>query len=398
MNTVRVQLGDRSYDVVIGRGVLGSVAELTTKALGRAPKRAYCVIDTGVPEAMVEQLDEALDGAGIAASSSAFEPSERVKSIETWAEVLAELAATGQERGEPVICLGGGIVGDVGGFVAASYRRGVPVVQCPSTLLAMVDASVGGKTGVNLNVRMDLPLEDGPRLLKNLVGAFHQPRLVLADTALLDSLEDRQFNAGLAECLKHGLIATGILGSNGGDDLLGWTEANLDAVLDADHATLDELVTRNVALKAHVVAGDEHETAPSSAGGRALLNLGHTFGHAIETLPGITPVAGEDGLAPLLHGEAVALGLIAACATAKELGLASAALRERVEALVQRAGLPTCVAGLPDNDELLAAMSHDKKARGGSLRLVLPTTAGNAVIVEDPARDAILAGLNAIRA
>ncbi|MFT5422694.1 MAG: 3-dehydroquinate synthetase [Phycisphaerales bacterium] len=392
MNTVRVQLADRSYDVVIGRGVLGSVAQLTTKALGGAPKRAYCVIDTGVPETMVEKLDEALEGAGVAASSSAFEPSEAVKSIETWAELMTELAATGQERGEPVICLGGGIVGDVGGFVASGYRRGVPVIQCPSTLLAMVDASVGGKTGVNLDVEFD----EGARLLKNLVGAFHQPRLVLADTALLDSLDDRQFRAGLAECLKHGLIAAGIAGF-AGDDLLGWTETNLDKILDGDHATLDELVTRNVSLKAHVVAGDEHENAPSSVGGRALLNLGHTFGHAIETLPGLSPVAGDPGLSPLLHGEAVALGLVAACATAKELGLAEASLRERVEALVSRAGLPTCVAGLPDNEDLLMAMSHDKKARGGSLRLVLPTSAGTAVVVEDPSRDAIFAGLDAIR-
>lgn len=389
MSTVRVQLADRSYDVVVGRGLLSSVADLTEKALGFSPARAFCVIDTGVPEEMVEILDEALDAAGVAASSSAFEPSERVKSIETWTQVLGELAGTGQERGEPVVCLGGGIVGDVGGFVASAYRRGVPVIQCPSTLLSMVDASVGGKTGVNL----DVDLEDGPRLLKNLVGTFHQPRLVIADTALLDSLEDRQFNAGLAECLKHGLIATGITG----DDLLGWTEANLDNVLDDDHATLDELVTRNVALKAHVVASDEHENAPSSAGGRALLNLGHTFGHAIETLPGLSPDPASPDLAPLLHGEAVGLGLIAACATAKELGLADAALRERVEALVHRSGLPTSVAGLPSNEELLTAMSHDKKARGGSMRLVLPTTAGTAIVVEDPDLEAVARGLDAIR-
>jgi len=390
MNTVRVSLHDADYPVHIAPGLLPRFGEFLAEALPKTPTRAFLLLDAGVPKHHVEALSASLDATGVRLTTHTIEPTERVKSIDTWAFACERLASTGQDRGEPVIALGGGITGDIAGFVAGAYRRGVPVIQCPSTLLAMVDASVGGKTGVNLTVKAD----HSTRLLKNLIGAFHQPAGVLADTDLLDSLEPRHFRAGLAESIKHACIATGI----GDQDLLAWTEANLADAVNRDAEALSRLITRSVALKAAVVQSDPRETAPSSEGGRALLNLGHTFAHAIETLPDLSPDPASPDQAPLLHGEAVALGLVAAYATAAHLELVDTGLCDRVMALLTRAGLPTRVAGLPDNDSLHAAMLHDKKTLRGTLRLVLPTGPGAARVVDDPAIESVHAGLDAIRA
>ncbi len=385
--SVRVKLGERGYDVVVGPGALAELGARTRGSVGDGAGRAFVVIDAGVPESGVTAATGSLKAAGFELRTHAFDPTERIKSIDTATRILEHLAATGQDRSEPVVALGGGIVGDVAGFVAATYRRGVPVIQCPTTLLAMVDASVGGKTGVNL----ELP---GAKLLKNMVGSFHQPGCVVADVSVLNSLAPRHVRAGFAECIKHAMIAQSVSGV----DLMGWLEANLDAALAGDPGVLSELVRRNVAIKADAVVADERETAPSTVGGRALLNLGHTFGHAIETLDGITPDASDPSLAPLHHGEAVGLGLIAAGACSRALGMVDDAWVARVRAVIDRVGLPTAVGGLPGDDELIERMGHDKKVRAGVLRLVLPEGEGRSRVVDDPDRAAVVAGLGAIRA
>ncbi|MEZ6318341.1 MAG: 3-dehydroquinate synthase family protein [Phycisphaerales bacterium] len=389
--TVRVELGERGYDVVVGAGVVSTVGARTRAAVGERAKRAFMVVDAGVPGAMVERARGSLEASGFAVASWAFDPSERVKTISTFGHALAALGATGQDRAEPVVALGGGIVGDVAGFVAASYRRGVAVVQCPTTLLSMVDASVGGKTGVNLEVGSG----EGAKLAKNMVGAFWQPIAVLADVDALASLSDRHRRSGLAECVKHAMIAQRV----GGEHLLAWMEAQASAIAAYDPGTMAELIARNVAVKARVVAGDERETAASSAGGRALLNLGHTFGHAIETIPHLSPEVGDSSLAPLHHGEAVALGLIAASAAAESVGLIDGGYRARVRALVERFGLPTRVAGLAGSEALIGAMrGQDKKVVGGVLRVVMPDGEGSARVVDEPGEAALRAGWDAIRA
>lgn len=372
----------RSYDVVIGAGVLSTLgaraAELTP---GR---RAFVVVDDGLPAPTRDVALASLRAAGFTVTTQTLHPSETNKTIDTASRLLHAIGATAHERRDPVVALGGGVTGDIAGFVAAIWRRGVPVIQCPTTLLAMVDASVGGKTGVNI--------ASGPDLRKNMVGVFWQPSLVLSDVSTLASLPERYLRAGLAECLKHGLI------SHATDpDLFAWTNSVLVKCRMGDQALLTELVARNVRVKASFVQGDEREEKPSSEGGRALLNLGHTFGHAIETLERLSP----DGLpenAPLQHGEAVAFGLVAAAATSHATGSLSEADRDAVRIAVERLGLESRLIGLPGDDELMAAMAHDKKVLGGRLRLVLPVALGRSVIVEAPDRSAVGAGWDAIRA
>jgi 3-dehydroquinate synthetase len=377
-----------AYEVRVGHGLAPAFAAECASVLGHAPGRLFAAIDDGVPDAFVRPVLDAFRDAGYAVTTHAVHATERTKSLETLGELLGAIASAGLERRDPVLAIGGGIVGDVAGYAAASYRRGVPVIQCPTTLLSMVDASVGGKTGVNLTV----PTESGePALLKNMAGAFHQPRAVLADVSALGSLSERQFRAGLAECVKHGLIS-----GDWDDPALGaWIDANVRSILERDGATLVECVSRNVAVKARVVAADEKEK--SDTGGRALLNLGHTFAHAIETIPTLTP-DGDPAHAPLHHGEAVALGLVGASACAAAMGLVDTSHTERTIASVSACGLPVRVGGLPDDETLIARMRHDKKAAGGVLRLTLPTGAASAALVADPPLEAVRTGWAAIRA
>ncbi len=377
----------RSYEVVVGCGLLGSLGTRVAAAFsGGSGRRAFLIHDEGLPGALVSEAERSLVGAGFRVTTTAVHASEEGKSLESFGRLLGLVSATKLERLDPIIALGGGIVGDLAGFVAATYRRGVPVVHCPTTLLSMVDASVGGKTGVNLVV-------DGA-LKKNMVGAFWQPALVLADTDLLASLPDRHFRSGLAECLKHGLISHA---TDAG--LLDWTMDHLHGALGRDPKILAELVERNVRVKASFVADDEREekssAAPPRGGGRALLNLGHTFAHAIETIPGLSPT-GKAEDAPLHHGEAVGLGLVAAAYTATAMDRLSWVDAERIRRTVEAAGLPTRVAGLPGEEAMMALMLHDKKVVGGKLRLVLPVGAGRAEVVEDPVFEAVRAGLAAI--
>lgn len=368
---VRVELGPRSYEVVIGTGAVSELA---------GAGRAFLVFDGALPAGLVDRARGAL-GTGLA-GEIAIAATEGEKSLGTLEGILSALAGGRLERGDALVSLGGGIVTDVGGFAAATYRRGIAHIACPTTLLAMVDASVGGKTGVNLRVR-------GGGLLKNMAGAFHQPRRVLADTGALASLPAREVACGMAECIKHAMI-----GAEAGDaDLLGWMETRIGGKGAGTAGEMVELIARNVGVKAAIVAGDEREERDE--GGRALLNLGHTFGHAMETIPG---ARGRGLPAPMLHGEAVALGLIAACRVGVELGLVGVDYAARVGRLVERAGLPVAAEGLPRAEDVVERMGSDKKVRGGKLRLVVPTGAGRARLVEEPARGAVLAALRAVGA
>lgn len=392
MRTVDVNLPGREYQVRVGAGALAGVA-LAARAIGsEKASRVFLVVDTGVPERFFKSLKGELESQGFAVCVARITPSEKIKSIETYSRLLVEIAATGHTRVDPVIALGGGVVGDLAGFVAASYQRGVAVIQCPTTLLAMVDASVGGKTGFNLVV----PNDSGEATIyKNLVGAFHQPSLVVADMGVLDSLDARYRRAGLAECVKQGMICSTI--GSGHEGLMDWMIEHLDGIRSFDVATIEELVARNVAIKATVVMRDEQESTDAKAGGRMLLNFGHTFGHAIETIGGLSPDADDPSLSPLHHGEAVALGMVAACHSSVALGRCDGSVVQELENMLETIGLPIRVAGLPDTGAILERMMRDKKTAGGSLRVILPIGRGECAIVDSPDVDAIGAGIDSIR-
>ncbi len=393
---VRVELAgpaaDRAYEVIVGRWALAGLAETVRSLVEPRACRALVVVDTGVPAETARVLIGALGAQGLAVTVARLTPGEAMKDLGTVRGLLELLVAGGHTRVDPVVALGGGVVGDIAGFVAASYQRGVPVVQCPTTLLSMVDASVGGKTGVNLSVPGG---SGGTSLYKNMVGAFHQPLVVCADVGVLGSLDARQFRSGLAECVKHAMIGDGI-GGPGAEHagLLGWMNRNRRAILGGDPETITELVARNVALKARVVMGDERESPVALGGGRMLLNFGHTFGHAIETLGGV----GVGGAGGLTHGEAVALGMVAACAAGAALGMCDASVGAGLGEMLVAFGLPTRATGLGDDDGLIERMGHDKKAAGGALRVILPTGRGKCAIVENPGRGALAAGWASIRA
>lgn len=387
LHTLRVDLPPqppRSYPIAIGPGILESQLAAALERAAYPGRCALVIADSGPPRHFADAASRALAASGRQPHRLLIEPAEDLKTLDTLRLILLRMEDWRLERSDPIIAIGGGITGDIAGLVAATYRRGSPIIQCPTTLLAMVDASVGGKTAVNL----DPPAAN---LLKNAAGAFHQPDLVIIDTTALDSLPPRHFRAGLAECLKHAMIAA----DWGDPGLTAWTPANLPALLARDPAALAELIRRNVALKARVVADDERETSPSA--GRATLNLGHTFAHAIEPIHTLSP-SPDPADAPLLHGEAVALGLVAAAAAAHHAGLCHPSILHDTRVALRAAGLPTSVHGLPHDDALLEAMSHDKKARSGRLRLILPVAPGRVRVVPDPPPDAVRAGWAAIRA
>lgn len=393
---VHVRTAGGGYDVRIGAGLLASLGTMVRNTLGDGPRKALLAHDDKLPAPLVQTAADALTGAGLAVSPHALHAAETVKSLDALGGTLVAMAQARMDRADVVIALGGGIVGDVAGFAAATYRRGCPLVQCPTTLLAMVDASVGGKTGVNLG----LPQRDGSySFKKNMVGAFHQPALVVADAHTLASLPTRELHAGLAECVKHAMIAcTPLPGAAAPVPLANRTPAWLAGVARRDHGAIIELIEASVTCKARFVEGDEHEQAPDSVGGRAMLNLGHTFAHAIETLP--TVDAGPGRPPPALHGEAVALGLWAATTTSRALGLCGPGVLEWLESALALAQLPRRAEGLPGASALLDAMYDDKKVRAGRLRLILPVgdEPGQARVVTDARADAVLAGWRAIGA
>jgi 3-dehydroquinate synthase len=314
-------------------------------AAGLAPTRVAVVRDAGVPESLAAEVRA---GLGVPTVDVAVPGGEASKSLESLASVAARMLDGGIDRGGAVVAVGGGAIGDLAGFAAATFMRGIPCVQVPTTLLAMVDASVGGKSAVNLRCI------DGS-IAKNMLGAIVQPPLVVVDPECLATLPPRELRSGIAECVKHAVIAD--------EPMLGWIASHADALRAADPASLLELAERNVRIKASVVAGDERDD-----GARATLNLGHTFAHAIES----------SMHASCTHGEAVAIGLVAACRLAGVLGAAGAgALEERVRAVLAAVGLPAALPSPRPAAGLRAAMASDKKRRGGALRLVVPFAAGD---------------------
>jgi 3-dehydroquinate synthase len=359
MKTLTVDLGDRSYPIHIGPGLL-TAGERIAEALP-AP-RAVLVTNETVGPLYRASLQEALAGAGVSLLTTVEVPDgEAYKTLATLESVYDALLAARADRQTAVIALGGGVIGDLAGFAAATYQRGVPFVQVPTTLLAQVDASVGGKTAVN-----------HPRG-KNMIGAFYQPRVVVADTDTLDTLPDRELRAGFAEVVKYGLIRDAAFF----DEL----EQQGGAILGRDPAALAEAVYRSCRNKAEVVAADEHE-----AGQRALLNLGHTFAHAIET---------GTGYSAWLHGEAVSAGMVMAAEASHRVGLLPGEALTRIRTLLDRAGLP--VAGPADLpvDRYLELMGVDKKAEGGRVRYVLLEDIGRAFVTAEVPEEVIRAAIAA---
>ncbi len=355
-DTVPVSLGDRSYDVRIGSGLLQAAAGHIQPLL----KRPFVLIvtDATVAALHLEPLTRALNDADIKTLPIVLPAGEATKSFAHLEDLLSQLIDAGVERTDMIIALGGGVIGDLAGFAAAILRRGVDFIQIPTTLLAQVDSSVGGKTAIDM--------AQG----KNLVGAFHQPRLVLADIDVLATLDKRELRAGYAEVVKYGLIDD--------PEFFAWLETNGAQLLDGDTDTRIQAVRRSIAAKARVVAADERE-----GGQRALLNLGHTFGHALET------AAGYSG--DLLHGEAVAAGMGIAFDVSVHLGFCPADDAERAKAHLRASGLPAGITDLeksnrlkvPDADDLIRLMGQDKKVSGGKITFIMARGIGQSFIASD---------------
>ncbi len=350
MRTLNVALGARAYPIHIGGSLLDR-PELILPHL--KTRRVVIVTNDVVGPLYLERLQSGLEALDVGVSAVVLPDGECHKDWQTLNLIFDALLGDRCERSTTLIALGGGVVGDMGGFAAACYQRGMPFIQVPTTLLAQVDSSVGGKTAIN------------HPLGKNMIGAFYQPRLVLADTSVLNTLPPRELAAGLAEVIKYGLIRD--------PEFLEWLEINLDRLLEREPEALAFAIERSCSNKAEVVAADETEQ-----GERALLNLGHTFGHAIE--------AGL-GYGVCLHGEAVAIGTMMAAELSLRLGWLSATELARIESLFRRAGLPVTGPKL-GVERYLDLMSHDKKVEAGRLRLVLLRGLGKAVMHADsPAAD-----------
>ena len=356
-SSVHVNLGERSYEIRIVSGGLSELPTLLPSWLDRSVYRAGCsrqahvVTDRNVrPHADV--VREGLTLTGWSCGLTELEPGEKTKSLNHLSAVWEDLIAAKADRRTVLIAVGGGVVGDLAGFAAASFVRGLPFVQVPTSLLADVDSSVGGKTGINHPAA------------KNMLGAFHQPIGVLIDTAMLETLPAREFAAGMAEVIKYGVILDA--------DFFAFLELRAEAINRRDPSILRQVVARCCRLKADVVEKDEFERT----GLRAVLNYGHTFGHAFEALAGF----GE-----LLHGEAVAIGMLYASRLAERLGLIDSSITSRQEALLSHCGLPTRLpAGWPHSvDAMIERMKLDKKTLGGHLRFVLPKRLGHVEIVND---------------
>jgi 3-dehydroquinate synthase len=357
MSTIRVNLGPRSYDIAVTSGDAGGVG-----AFARARCRgelAFVVGDENVQK-HAAAVGSALRGVGLRVAAATLPPGEGQKRLAVASVLFDRLADLRADRRTLIVAVGGGVVGDLAGFVAATYNRGLPLLMVPTTLLAMVDSSVGGKVGVN-----------HPRG-KNLIGAFHQPAGVWLDTAFLATLPEREYRSGLAEVVKYGVALDA--------DFFAWLEANASAVLRRQPEAVRHVVARCCRLKADVVEQDERE----ETGLRAVLNYGHTFGHAFEAV---------GGYGAWLHGEAVAAGMVCAARLAVGRGLIAADVAERQRALLEAFGLPTAPGPWPA-DDVVAAMRTDKKNVGGRLRFVLPSRLGAAGLVEgvgeDEARQALV--------
>jgi 3-dehydroquinate synthase len=350
--TVNVPLGDRAYDVLIGPDLLAEAGRLIAGRLGKA--RCGIVTDENVAGHHLAALEASLRAEGRHKGSIVLKPGEPTKSFRELAPLCERLLELGLERGDLVVAFGGGVIGDLAGFAAGILRRGVRFVQIPTSLLAQVDSSVGGKTGINT--------PQG----KNLIGVFHQPSLVIADTDVLKTLPPREMRAGYAEVAKYGLL--------GDAGFFGWLEQAHEGIFSYDQETLVTAIETSVKAKAAIVARDEHET-----GDRALLNLGHTFGHALEAWTGYSD--------RLLHGEGVAIGMCLAFRFSESLGLCPAGTAERVSRHIGAVGLPTKIAdiagGKANAHELVRLMGQDKKVKDGRLTFILVRNIGEAFVSRD---------------
>ena len=359
MASVRVSLANHTYDVHVDRGLIPRAGDIL-RPLTQS-KKIGIVTDDAVAAHYLAPLSASLEAAGFGPIPCIVPAGETHKTITTVATICDTLLAHRWERTRPIIALGGGVIGDMTGFAAASILRGVPFVQIPTTLLSMVDASVGGKTGVNAAAG------------KNLIGAFHQPIAVLADVDTLATLPEREFISGLAECIKHDVIRDA--------NHFAVLEQSMDRIRSRDPALLVDLVAHNVAIKARVVEAD-----PFERGERAHLNFGHTFGHGIERASNYA----------LTHGECVGLGMVAAARAATSLGMLDAKDATRVEHLIAAAGLPT--GGLKiGSDAVLTAMASDKKVANAKLRFVLPDRIGHVVIRDDVPHDVVRGSLESLQ-
>lgn len=354
MQTLHVDLGERSYPIYIGQGLLSRPELLTRHIAGR---QVAVVTNETVAPLYLQALLQVLEGYSVA--SVVLPDGEAFKNWETLQLIFDGLLSARHDRRTTVVALGGGVIGDMAGFAAACYQRGVDFIQVPTTLLSQVDSSVGGKTGIN------------HPLGKNMVGAFYQPKAVVIDTSSLNTLPARELSAGLAEVIKYGLICD--------EPFLAWLEQNMPALRTLDQQALTEAIERSCAAKARVVGADERES-----GVRATLNLGHTFGHAIET---------EQGYGVWLHGEAVAVGTVMALEMSHRLGWLSAADRDRGIRLLQAAGLPVVPPQDMTPEQFLQHMAVDKKVLDGQLRLVLLKRLGEAVVTADYPREILEATL-----
>jgi len=356
----RVELGERSYDIHIEPGCLANIGKAATE-LFVTPSRCLIVSNETVAPLYMKAVRNSLEAAGWRVSECVLPDGERFKNTETWMILMDALMESKLSRFEPVIALGGGVVGDMTGFAAACYRRGIPFIQVPTTLLAQVDSSVGGKTAIN-----------HPHG-KNMIGAFYQPRLVWIDPHVLETLDVRELRAGVAELIKYGLIRDA--------DFFEYLEKHVDALLDLDAEVVSEVILISCRHKAEVVMADETEQ-----GLRALLNLGHTFGHAIESMTGYTRY---------LHGEAVALGTMMAARLSHMRGDSTDDLEPRVHKLYEMAGLPTEIPRFTA-EEWLDAMGHDKKNVGSRIRYILLERIGKAFIAENVSDEEIRALIDSL--
>lgn len=361
MERITVTLGERSYPISIASGLFDDASAFWPLQAG---DRAMLVTNETLAPLYLERVKARLVNAGIRCDETILPDGEEYKSLEVLNTVFTALLQKPHGRDTTLIALGGGVIGDLTGFAAASYQRGVRFLQIPTTLLSQVDSSVGGKTAVN------------HPLGKNMIGAFYQPAAVVIDTECLKTLPPREFASGLAEVIKYGVILDG--------EFFTWLEHNLDALLALDSDALAQCIKRCCELKADVVAADEHEH-----GQRALLNLGHTFGHAIETAM---------GYGNWLHGEAVAAGMVMAARTAQKLGQFDQASTERLIALLTRAGLPVNGPQSMAPEDYLPHMLRDKKVLAGELRLVLPLALGKSEVRTGIAHEIVLSAIAACQA
>ena len=351
MKSLKIELGDRTYNIYIGGGLLDRTAELLCEVI--PSKKCVVITNPTVGKLYGNTVKESLVKSGVAVDLLTVPDGEEYKSLETAGKLYEELTERFTERGTPILALGGGVIGDLAGFVASTYMRGVPLVQIPTTLLAQVDSSIGGKVAVDHGS------------LKNNIGTFYQPRLVISDTAVLKTLPQKEFVNGMAEVIKSAVIRD--------NAFFVFIKENLDAIIKRDNDAIEEMVFRAASIKASVVMQDERDT-----GLRNILNFGHTVGHAVESVSNFQ----------IAHGQAVAIGMMAEAGISRRMGTFEENEIKELEELISRCGLPT---GIPqiDKEGILMAMSHDKKTTDGKIRFALPRNIGDVYLADEVETDYI---------